>query len=568
MFACFAYVSAEEPAALVALARDFSPRYEVVRDDLVIVDVSGLSRLLGTPQDIADACHRLARERGLRIGIAVAATQTAAMVLGLAQAGAGGGDRPVVVRPGQEATAMGPLSLDWLAALPVTGSAADAAYLRRRASPSTPPKPTKLTQSKQTPPKDTAVRRSKHSRFAGWHYRLAPPPLPAETPSSVSKTVSSTQSAIDAVERRDPPEQRGRSIGGNAWGELRAAQFRTEVSADVPGVLTTLSAREREAIETRAGLLETLARWGLRTIADFARLPVVQVFERLGDAGVRLHEIACGRDARPLVHTPPEEPFEASFALEWPIDTLEPLSFVVTRLLESLCARLERADRAAAVLDTILQLVTREQHTCRLELPAAMRDPKVLRTLVLLDLESHPPTAGIDRVTIVVTPTPGRIVQHSLLVRALPPPEQLSTLTARLTAVMGEGRVGAPALVDTHRPEAFAMERFAPDERGFEPVAAPIRDDAPHRTLRRFRQPVFAHVIVEDGRPVHVTPQGLPGGPVTQAAGPWRTSGDWWKPREASWDRDEWDVSLRNGCVYHLHHERAHAHWFVAGCYD
>src|SRR5690349_16065410 len=120
MFACVASVSggglATDAAALVELARDFSPRFEVVRDDLVIVDVSGLGRLLGTPQDIGDACDRVARERGLRVGIAVAATQTAAMVLGLAQAGAGGGDGPVVVRPGQEATAMGPLSLDWLAA--------------------------------------------------------------------------------------------------------------------------------------------------------------------------------------------------------------------------------------------------------------------------------------------------------------------------------------------------------------------------------------------------------------------------------------------------------------------
>ena len=113
MFACLAcvrqtdVVSAEETSALVALACDFSPRYEVVRDDLVIVDVSGLSRLLGTPQEIADACHRLARERDLRIGIAVASTQTAAMVLGLfqagaiqagtVQAGAGGGDRKSVV---------------------------------------------------------------------------------------------------------------------------------------------------------------------------------------------------------------------------------------------------------------------------------------------------------------------------------------------------------------------------------------------------------------------------------------------------------------------------------------
>src|SRR5262249_37673712 len=152
-------------------------------------------------------------------------------------------------------------------------------------------------------------------------------------------------------------------------------------------VVSTLTAREREVIETRARLLDTLARWGLKTFGDFARLPVIEVFERLGDAGVRLQEIARGQDARPLVHTPPEEPFEATFALEWPFDPLERLSFVVTRLLESLCARLERTDRAAAVLDTTLDLVNRQRYTCRLELPAAMRDPKVLRTLVLLDLE-------------------------------------------------------------------------------------------------------------------------------------------------------------------------------------
>src|SRR5215831_15844215 len=116
MFACVAYVPpsdgfpshrfpndgawidampAGEAASLVELARDFSPRYEVVRDDLVIIDVSGLGRLLGTPQDIGEACYRVSRERGLRVGIAVATTQTAAMVLGLAQAGAGGGDGPV-----------------------------------------------------------------------------------------------------------------------------------------------------------------------------------------------------------------------------------------------------------------------------------------------------------------------------------------------------------------------------------------------------------------------------------------------------------------------------------------
>ena len=50
------------------------------------------------------------------------------------------------------------------------------------------------------------------------------------------------------------------------------------------------------------------------------------------------------------------------------------VSFVLTRLLEPLATRLERRDRAAAVLHVALGLTTREVHTCRLELPTPLRD--------------------------------------------------------------------------------------------------------------------------------------------------------------------------------------------------
>ncbi len=62
---------------------------------------------------------------------------------------------------------------------------------------------------------------------------------------------------------------------------------------------------------------------------------------------------------------------------------------------------------------------------------------------------------------------------------------------------------------------------------------------------------------------------------MTHAAGPWRTSGDWWNvgpdhaPADRPWARDEWDVSLRSGHVYHLHYEPApQEQWYVAGRYD
>src|SRR5262249_44862883 len=128
----------------------------------------------------------------------------------------------------------------------------------------------------------------------------------------------------------------------------------------------------------------------------------------------------------------------------------------------------------------LLRLVTREIYARRLELPTPMRDVRTLRTLALLDLETHPPGAGIDRVTLVIDPTPGRVVQHTLFTRAHPTPEQLSTLVARLGALMGPDRFGAPALVDSYRPGAFAMTAFTLEERKErkERKATPVEENA------------------------------------------------------------------------------------------
>ena len=362
----------------------------------------------------------------------------------------------------------------------------------------------------------------------------------------------------------------------------------------------------------------TLRQWGLRTRGEFAALPADEVAARLGAAGVEWQRVARGEDRRPLVAAVPEERFEQTLELEWPIEGLEPLSFVLGRLMEPLSAHLERRDRGAAVLHVRLRLVTRAVHERSLELPAPMRDARTLRTLALLDLESHPPDAAIDRITVAIDPTPGRVVQFSLLTRPLPSPENLSTLAARLAALMGEGRCGSPELVDSWRPGAFAMKPFAPRDS----IVIHSRHDTPrHRdtetrnlvthldasvprcvaevtaaaapvvALRRFRNPMTARVRVEDGRPVRVwiDRRGFSGGRVATAAGPWRTSGAWWeeapvapkprsgehgpvapKPRsgEGGWDRDEWDVALHDGVSYRLFRERDGDAWFVEGVVD
>ena len=233
--------------------------------------------------------------------------------------------------------------------------------------------------------------------------------------------------------------------------------------------------------------LAVLARWGLRTLGELAALPAADLSERLGQDGVRWQRLARGEDTGPLVPARSKKsPSRRRSNSSGPSQDLEPLSFVLTRLLDPLCQRLERRDRGAAVLHLRLRLVTRDLHLRSLQLPAPMRDPKVLRTLLLLDLESHPAPAGIDAVTLAIDPTPGRIVQESLLTRALPAPELISTLVARLQALMGEGECGSPATVDSYRPGAFAMTPFVV-ERSQKPEAEQAEGSS--RRSRRSRGP-------------------------------------------------------------------------------
>lgn len=469
LFACLRTARAAE--AIFAIAKDFSPRIQRYGGSSIVLDVSGLGRLLGDAPAIAAELQREARERSKGIHVTIAPTQVAALLLAYAQPPVKSG--PVVVAAGRAAiaSALAPLPLDTL-----------------------------------------------------------------------------------------------RHVVEEAFGRAPALHEKT---------------------------FDVLRRWGLTTLGEFVSLPSVELSERLGQSGLALQRLACGVDPSPLVPDPGVPRFVQSIELEWPIAQLEALSFVLARLLDPLSLSLERADRGAAAIHLDLRLVDRTMHARVLQLPAAMRDPRVLRTLLLLDLESHPPSAGIDVVTIEVDPAPSRIIQYSLLERARPSAETLATLTARLNALVGESRVGTPLLLDTHRPDAFEMRRFAPREPGGRGAGGPGSGDGRSRVgfpsapwlpgppapcLRRFRLPVAIRVTVDRGRPVAVAidRRGMPGGRVERAAGPWRTSGAWWdggstgSPQcdTSPWDRDEWDIELSDSSLCRIFHDRRMEKWFLDGVVD
>jgi protein ImuB len=334
-------------------------------------------------------------------------------------------------------------------------------------------------------------------------------------------------------------------------------------------------------------IVETLRLWGIRTFQEFASLPVAGVSERLGQEGIRLQQLAAGKTERHLKIKQPAPVFANSLELDHALNELEPLSFVFARLLNQLCATLDAYALSTNELKVQMQLEDLTAHDRTLSLPYPMRDPKVFLKLLLLEMEKQPPEAGVKAVSITCDPVKPRVLQHGLFVPLAPSPDKLELTLARLAKLVGEQHVGSPVLLDTHRPDAFSVKRFVLEtksdgrkrkRKNGERMATRTREQAvsrqPSLGFRVFRPPLRAVVQVDRGLPMQISAwdkQRSVYGKVVDAAGPWRTTGDWW--RDDRWARDEWDVAVELGkagqqAIYRIYRELNNGAWFVEGNYD
>jgi protein ImuB len=329
-----------------------------------------------------------------------------------------------------------------------------------------------------------------------------------------------------------------------------------------------------------AEIMGTLRLWGIRTFADFAALPVAGVSERLGQEGIRLQQLAAGKTERQLTVKQPAPVFANSIELEHALSELEPLSFIFARLLHHLCAALNAYALATNELCVGMQLEDQTTHERKLSLPYPMRDHKVLLKLLLLDVEMHPPKAAVRAISISCEPVKPRVSQNGLFVPLAPAPDKLELTLARLAKLVGEQNVGSPAVLDTHRPDAFNMKRFTlssksdlPKRRKAKNSQFAIRNSQSVLGFRMFRPPLRAIVQAEQGWPTQISAwskQRSVYGKVVNLAGPWRTTGNWW--RDDRWARDEWDVTLesrnKTSALYRIYRDLHTDNWFVEGNYD
>jgi protein ImuB len=422
------------------------------------------------------------------------------------------------------------------------------------------------------------------------------------------------------------------AIAANPEAALHAARGFPGITLIPPGEEEKhLSVLPLHALSPSAEALETLDRWGIRTCQALAALPILQLSERLGQEGVRLHERARGATARSIVLAEPEERTEEELELEDAVADLEPLSFLLGRLLDQMCARLQTRSLAASAIRLKFDLgdlfektepeifyEDSQLHAPRtqalsavddkkpektyhkvLHLPVPMRDSKMLLKLLRLQLQSDPPRGSIVKIFLSADTARPRTTQGGLFIPSSPDPEKLELTVARLAKLVGNANIGSPELVDTHRPGEFRMKRFMPElddpkKRAKMKTARkkPVPDDAasasptgrlpfsrPATGYRIFRPSLPAKVEVDEGCPAKVFFRGLYGR-VVAASGPWRASGDWWQ--ENSWRQDEWDLEIHfrssNGKatspaqvqkgLYCVYYDSSCQSWFVRGMYD
>ena len=247
-----------------------------------------------------------------------------------------------------------------------------------------------------------------------------------------------------------------------------------DLTVDV--LLESFSSSFSSDAEEAARWIETFDRWGIRKLMTLAALPEVPVSERLGQPGIRLQKLARGAASRNLRVLEPRLIFAESVELEYPIVLLEPLAFLLNRMLEQVCARLRARVLAVQELHLTLEFAATQPNGATftnslpqkfartLRLPAPMLDAKVFLKLLRLDLQAHPPGAPIVKIHLSADPARPRALQSGLFLPAFPEPEKLELTLARITGIVGEGRVGSVELLDTHREGAFAVRHFAPSE--------------------------------------------------------------------------------------------------------
>jgi protein ImuB len=524
-------------AALLDCAQSFSPRVEDIECDTILIDLAGLEPLFGPLPKIARDLAQRASDLGLESNVAVAANPDTAVIAARGFSGV------TLIPHGKEAEQLGGLPIEIL-------------FAGQRSRSTSEHIVENLGDYKDTGKATTSIGSKKVLKGHGFQ--------PCRT---------SSESISGAAESRAPS---------------KPVSTATISYSGTISVLPQAVSSKNDDQKQSEQILDTLNRWGIRNLRSLAALPDVALSERLGQGGLHLQKLARGETFRTLTPVEPALVFEEAIELEHPLVLLEPLAFLLGRLLEQLCARLSARALATQELRLRLELDSscHEEETDHrltgtgedgcifertLRLPVPLLDARIFLKLLQLDLQAHPPGAPILKIHLRAEPVRPRAAQGGLFLPPSPEPEKLELTLARIAGIVGEDKIGSLELLDTYRAEGFRMQRFAPNSQENFKNNSAEKNNAAVTALRIFRPAAPVTVTLRDGIPARIACHKSKDiqGEILWSAGPWRSSGDWWETE--SWSRNEWDIAVQAETeitLYRLVKDLLAGRWLVEGVYD
>jgi len=276
----------------------------------------------------------------------------------------------------------------------------------------------------------------------------------------------------------------------------------------------------------------------MRRLGELARLNPDAVGTRLGRRGVELVRLARGGSHAPIVPRRRAEFFVESVELEYGIELLEPLGFVMRAMLERLAERLSLRGMVAGDITLAFGMSGHCSFNRRVAVAAPSNDVRAILTLINLSLESAPPEAAIESIRIEIAPCIPRPAQTDMFLPPSPAPDKLQTTIARLAALCGPGNVGMLSAENSHRPEATRLDAFSPPAPAF-PEKTPAKN-VTQLVIRAIRPAREIEVMCSREIPEFVRGENL-GARVISIAGPWRRDGEWWLGCTVDVDTDSSD---------------------------
>ena len=246
-----------------------------------------------------------------------------------------------------------------------------------------------------------------------------------------------------------------------------------------------------------------LGRFGLHRIGQVAAIPRSALVARFGTEGELLHARARGEETDPF--RPRRSPERMSLALpvEPAVEDLEPLRFLLHRLVAALAEQLLARGLATAAVHLRLALDvtfaargTAPSIEIEQRLPEPTAEAEAIERLLVARLERMPPSAPVARLELElaeVAPAAGQ--QLALFVPQAARSARLAWQLVRLALTFGESRIRWAEIGDPEAPLAETRWRWVM------PVATGVGGDAPHVSSA----PAMPAVPVAPTRPVSLT---------------------------------------------------------------